>query len=318
MRCITGTCFILKKMPEMSSIKMFVSNSLFIRVLLYLLLFLPQIISCLGQNDSFCVGSFNLRNYLICDRLVDGKFLKNYPKPEEEKKALYNAIKSINPTVLCIQEIGSEAFVKELINDLKQYDCNMPYYSILQAHDSSRMTAILSKVAFKEVFAEKDISFNYFGKKEFVKRGLLGVKVDVNNRPLYIYVVHLKSKLDRPNDKLSIIFRRSEAAAIATFLKDKHNDFDKIPIVLAGDFNDTKASGALKSFAKIGFIFPKCEDSRQEAWTYYFKREDSYVRSDFILINKAAKESFFDKTCVVDLQDWYKASDHRLIYSIVK
>ena len=52
------------------------------------------------------VASFNLQNYLACERIIDGKWRPDYPKPEVEKKAVRFAIKSVNPDILALQEIG--------------------------------------------------------------------------------------------------------------------------------------------------------------------------------------------------------------------
>lgn len=49
--------------------------------LLLLLVFLSLNVS--GQ-ESIRIASYNLRNYLIMDRLVEGQWMKNYPKPKAE------------------------------------------------------------------------------------------------------------------------------------------------------------------------------------------------------------------------------------------
>ena len=36
-------------------------------------------------KESIRIASYNLRNYLITDRLVEGQWKVNYPKPEAEK-----------------------------------------------------------------------------------------------------------------------------------------------------------------------------------------------------------------------------------------
>lgn len=53
--------------------------------LLLLLVFLSLNVS--GQ-ESIRIASYNLRNYLIMDRLVEGQWTKNYPKPEAEKSII--------------------------------------------------------------------------------------------------------------------------------------------------------------------------------------------------------------------------------------
>ena len=57
--------------------------------LLLLLVFLSLNVS--GQ-ESISIASYNLRNYLIMDRLVEGQWMKNYPKPEAEKSIIQKKI----------------------------------------------------------------------------------------------------------------------------------------------------------------------------------------------------------------------------------
>ena len=41
----------------------------------------------LKSSEVVRVASFNLQNYLSCERIVDGKWRPDYPKPEVEKKS---------------------------------------------------------------------------------------------------------------------------------------------------------------------------------------------------------------------------------------
>ena len=52
------------------------------------------------------VATFNLQNYLIMDRMVDGKWKRDYPKPEKEKRALRSILKKIDADVVAFQEMG--------------------------------------------------------------------------------------------------------------------------------------------------------------------------------------------------------------------
>jgi hypothetical protein len=40
-----------------------------------------------GQ-ETIRIASYNLKNYLIMDRLVEGQWRKDYPKPEAEKSII--------------------------------------------------------------------------------------------------------------------------------------------------------------------------------------------------------------------------------------
>jgi hypothetical protein len=76
-------------------------------VLLMLLVVVP--FNAFGQ-ESIRIASYNLKNYLIMDRLVEGKWRKDYPKPEAEKSIIQKNILEVRPDILVIQEIGGRAF----------------------------------------------------------------------------------------------------------------------------------------------------------------------------------------------------------------
>lgn len=52
-----------------------------------------------GQ-DSIRIASYNLKNYLIMDRLVEGSWTKNYPKPEAVKLIIHKNILEVRPDIL--------------------------------------------------------------------------------------------------------------------------------------------------------------------------------------------------------------------------
>ena len=80
---------------------------------------LAMVIVAVG-TDSVRVATFNLRNYLICDRLVEGVWRKEFPKPEKEKAAVRSLIKKVRPDVLALQEVGPKPFLRELQMDLQK------------------------------------------------------------------------------------------------------------------------------------------------------------------------------------------------------
>ena len=74
------------------------------------------------------VATYNVRNYLMTDRLVPGKlgdkliWRKNYPKPEIEKTALRRIIAKVDPDILALQEMGGAPYLKELQRDLEHVE----------------------------------------------------------------------------------------------------------------------------------------------------------------------------------------------------
>jgi endonuclease/exonuclease/phosphatase family metal-dependent hydrolase len=266
------------------------------------------------------VATFNLRNYLSVNRMVNGIYLKDYPKPESEKKALYAIIKKVNPDILCIQEIGTLPYLNEFQRDLNSQGIHYPYSALMQTDNDVRFTAVLSKIAFTQVTKNNQLEFKYFGEKRRVKRGLMQVSFKTEGISWNIFNLHLASRFTvRKDDPQSHKFRQSEALVIRNSIKKKYPSHKKAKYLIVGDFNDTKKSKPLKRFLKSGkqtlSIMIPCKDSRGEAWTYFYAKEDVYSRVDFIL----ASPSFFpyvknSEGIIFDQPPTLKASDHRLVY----
>ena len=84
------------------------------------------------------VGAYNLRNYLSTDRMVEGVFQRNYPKPEAEKRALRAVIRALNADVLVLQEMGPQVYLDELRRDLKTDGIDYPHAALATAADADR------------------------------------------------------------------------------------------------------------------------------------------------------------------------------------
>lgn len=275
--------------------------------------------------ETLRVASYNLRNYLLADRMVDKVFRREYPKPESEKDALRTVIKEASADVLAIQEIGSEMFLEELQSDLKVYQMDYPHAAWMQGTDEKRHLAVLSKIPFTRVERHADLDFKYFDGRERLKRGLLEVVFEHGGDEWSVFVVHLKSRWsDRDDDPDAAKWRIGEAEAIRRFLFKRYSTMENASFLLVGDFNDTKDSSAVRRFISKGDkaflkMIPTV-DSREEKWTFYFAKKDLYERVDFLF----ASERMWPRVLkgeghIVDRQpESGLGSDHRLIYTDIQ
>ena len=169
-----------------------VEVNLRLRILLLLFLFL----SPLSGQDVVRVASFNLRNYLSCDRMVEGKWRPDYPKPEIEKKAVRSIIRSVNSDILAIQEMGDYPYLVELWTDLNT--TGGPYYPYAvwmpkEGEGEIRHLAFLSKYSPVSIVKHTDLSFSYFDGIEQSGRGLLEITFCAGGVSFHIFNLHLKS-----------------------------------------------------------------------------------------------------------------------------
>jgi mRNA deadenylase 3'-5' endonuclease subunit Ccr4 len=113
------------------------------RLRLFLAVFAIACLNLHGQ-ESIRIVTYNLKNYLVMDRLVEGQWTKNYPKPEAEKSIIQKNILEVRPDILVIQEIGGKDFLNELKNDLNDLGLDYAYSFLMKGSDPIRHTAILS------------------------------------------------------------------------------------------------------------------------------------------------------------------------------
>ena len=166
-------------------------------------------------GESIRIATYNLGNYLTTDRLVDGVWRQNYPKPESEKNALRAVILKAQPDILLLQEVGSKAHLRELQSDLCIAGLDYPYRYHLMAFDQKRQIAALSQIEAKKVKCHTDLGFSYQGQRRTVLRGMLELVFELDNRTQFsVFNLHLKSRwtVDKA-DPQAMKFRRAEAQA---------------------------------------------------------------------------------------------------------
>ena len=61
---------------------------------------------CVYGIDALRLATYNLKNYLSKDRLIEGFWRQQYPKPEHEKSLLRAIIKEVSADIIALQELG--------------------------------------------------------------------------------------------------------------------------------------------------------------------------------------------------------------------
>lgn len=267
--------------------------------------------ACL-QAQPVRVATYNVRNYCLTDRLVDGIWRKDYPKPEEEKVALREVIKDVNPDILAFQEMGGKEYLIELQKDLKSEGVDYLYSAVMNGVDEVRKTAVLSSIPIQKVIEHS--SFH----KGKVLRGLLEVVFEGEKGPWSLYVVHLKSRRNpNPEDFEARKERQHEVENIKK--KIKHND--KVFFLVVGDFNDGPRSLAIKKLLRdkkdksFVHLLP-AEDQNGEVWTYSSKSWGEYSQFDYIMSSPRMLASVKEERAfIADAPSSEMASDHRMVYA---
>jgi len=270
-----------------------------------------------GRGETLTIATYNVENYGVADRMTENGYRKEYPKPEAQKEALRKVIRAVDADVWVLQEIGGAEYVRELQRDLRREGTDYPHAAVIEAADEARRVAVLSRRAFADVVEHRDLEFRYFGGMEKVKRGLIEVRFATAAGEVTLFGVHLKSRYtDRADDPRSAIRREGEATAIRDAVLRRFPEPAKARFLIVGDFNDDRASRALQRMRKRGEVtiaeLLPAQDSRGEAWTHVYRKEDSYTRVDHVLVSPGLAGAVRGEAArIFDGDGVRDASDHR-------
>ena len=288
------------------------------------LVVLPFLVGSTIASAALTVAAYNIENYTLADRMVDGVYRKAYPKPEAEKAALRQVIAGVAPDILAVEEMGPQPFLDDFQRELKAAGLDYPYTALLEAVDQNRHVAVLSKVPFKEVRRHAAVPLAGALAKDVVKRGVLEVVFATDAGDFSLFVVHLKSKLtERKDDPEGATQRQLEAQAVRDLVLAEFPDPKQGRFILCGDWNDTRGSKPIRTLQKrgetvVGELLPAA-DTRGEAWTHYYHQEDDYSRIDYLLVSPALQPFVTGgRAHVWDGPGTTEASDHRPVYLQLK
>jgi len=269
--------------------------------------------------------AYNLKNYLAMDRRVNGETKEAAPKPEREIEALIEGIKSMNPDILGVCEIGAPAYLADFKERLKKEGIDLPYTELIRAKSGyDRNLALLSR--FPIVATNSNDTYTYkIGDRKFpFQRGVLDVTVALNaNYHLRCIGLHLKSKRPVP-DAPETEMRLNEARLARLHIDKILEAAPGTNLLVYGDFNDLRIEPPVKTikgrFGRDDYLSSlSLSDQYGFRWTHHWSFADSYARFDYVMKNKGlTPEIDRDKCHIYHWDDWDKASDHRpLVISII-
>lgn len=280
-------------------------------------LFAATLLSVVSVQAAITVATYNVENYTLANRMVDGVYRQGYPKPAKERAALKRVVATIAPDVLAVEEMGPQAFLDEFQRELKQAGADYPHAVLLEATDADRHVAVLSKLPFKAVRRHAEVPLTYFGQPQQVKRGVLEVVFATDQGDVSLFVIHLKSKFtERKDDPEAILQRTLEAEAVRDLVLTRFPEPAKAKFIVAGDWNDTKGTRPVRAMQKRGDTLigelVEAKDAKGEVWTHYFGREDLYSRIDYLMVSPGLRSAVVKGSGRIhESADTKEASDHR-------
>ncbi len=290
--------------------------------LLFVLCFLP--VAFAEPPKEVKLMAYNLENYVRMERSIPGKGkVANAPKPEDSIRALVSIIVAEKPDILGLCEMGAPAEFKDLLDRLRKVGLDYPYTEHVQALDLERHVALASRFPISVRNSQTNLSFDLSGKKQYYKRGILDVIIQVTDSyQLHLLGTHLKSKRDVPEDQALV--RRSEAHILRQHVLGVLKKTPDTKLVVYGDLNDTineppirEIMGSKKNPDYLSPVY--LADKNGEKWTHFWDIADIYSRIDYVLLNRAALKNLDrEKTHIPSPENWKLASDHRPLVVVLK
>ena len=250
---------------------------------------------------------------------------------DEEKKLTAEAIKEVNADVIALEEVESLR-VLDLVNS--KYLKNLYDYDVLiDAHDPRKINvAILSKYPIVSERTHRN-ERSSTGKTWLFSRDCLEVEIDVNGKPLFLYVNHLKSMMEG-RDKTKPR-RVEQSKRVVEIIDEKWQDKNyEGNFIVLGDLNDypDKDTGisALLEHPGLENVIERLPADDQ--WTHYWAEKKEYSQLDYIFLSKSlAKQNSgkpnimrkgIAKSATKDTNERFKgvgdtkpiASDHAPVY----
>lgn len=270
-------------------------------------------------GDEFSVMSYNLRMYRYTDRDEDGQ--EDDFKPESEIGPLLEMIRRANPDVLVLQELGDTATMNDLRDRLRTAGLDYPHADHLNLPESYVTLGLLSRFPIVARESVTNLFYSIQGRSFPVLRGFQ--QVDLATGPgttVRVVNVHLKSKMFHEAGQTEM--RRNEARLLATELRKLERTMAGRPVLVCGDFNDTYNSAAMRELLdqdNLSIEALPLEDPHGDRWSHYFRREDSYARIDYMLVNPVMKRRWVqEKSGIIRDPLTYQASDHRPLYGVFR
>jgi endonuclease/exonuclease/phosphatase family metal-dependent hydrolase len=270
------------------------------------------------------IATYNVENYLPMARRINGQLRTNAGKPETQKEAVVQIIGSIHPDVLGLIEIGDPGQFADLQRRLRKAGIDLPHVEYLQAADTTRHLALISRYPITEHNSQNDIPLRVNGMTLHSPRGILDVTVErAPGERIRILCVHLKAKMEVAEyDQAGL--REAEAEYLRRYVRDILRSDPATGLVLMGDFNDTKNGKAIRQITgnpewPDSLKALPLADDRGEVWTEYWSAADVYSRIDYIMVSKKL-ESQIDssQSGIARPSCWNDASDHCPLFLSLK
>ena len=267
-------------------------------------------------SDRVVFAAWNVRNYMLRPVKTLAGRTTTPAKSPESIAAVVDTLRKIKPDIVGLNEIGTKRDLTDLQRRLAKAGLPLPHRTWVGGPDRNRHVALLSRFPLT-VQHDTSTVFRLEGEPHRVRRGILDVTAQVRaDFPLRILGVHLKSARVVPEFDQAA-YRRAESLILRRRVESILETTPEAPLLVFGDFNDTKNSPVVKGVAgragtRQSLTVLPLADRLGDQWTYHWDENDAYSRIDYIMVNQLLRRLVQRSgTRIHRDKNWLEASDHR-------
>jgi endonuclease/exonuclease/phosphatase family metal-dependent hydrolase len=218
---------------------------------------------------------------------------------EAEKKLTGKLIRSLGAEVIALQEVENLDTLRRFRTDYLGGSSAFPYSVLVDGNDPRLIdVAVLSKHPIVHLRSNQPLRS---GKAYVFSRDCLELEIDVNGSPLYLFVNHFKSMLDKRDPKNgrrnTRAKRKLQAKTVKQIVQARFGSQPGTqPFIVLGDLNDylesdEDGSSGIRELVEWNqlenVVARRPADDR---WTHYFREraaptKGSYQQLDYLLLS---------------------------------
>jgi endonuclease/exonuclease/phosphatase family metal-dependent hydrolase len=225
---------------------------------------------------------------------------------DEASKQITGAlIRSTGADVLCLQEVENLDTLKHFRADyIRGGRSTYPYALSIDGNDKRLIdVAVLSKNPIVRARSNQELRI---GRSYIFSRDCLELEIDVDGSPLYLFINHLKSMLDKKDPKNgrknTFAKRQLQAQTVRQIVEERFGKkAGSKPFVVLGDLNDymqvdefgEPAIGDLVDWNQVENVVLR--RPAEEQWTHYQAKRGavpaSYQQLDYLLVSRSLAQA---------------------------
>lgn len=270
-------------------------------------------------RSSVVLAAYNLHNLfdIYDDPYTADEATRVKPRAEIEKLA--GGLRKLNADVVAVEEVENEGVLQAVVRDFVP-ELNYKHVVVMPTNsDRGGNIGVISRLPIQSITSRRWTPLTLEGEKQtwHFARDLLQVNVTTpSGKTLEVYIVHLKSKLNSPDDPKSGKWRLAEARGVRKVLEARLLQDRSALFCVMGDFNDTPESPALQELlqARVGdgplLIDGHGSLPKDKRITFPSKKYGKETIDYILLSPELSKHVKPDSARVVDDAEMYEASDH--------